>query len=142
MQVFEIPLEILDLQDNGFHPLVKVVVLGKTFEVVLDTGASRTAFDKELLEEIEGIAAMEETNCLSTGLGTTSMPSYTLTLPEFSIGDLDISNFQVAVLDLSMINHAYSQLERNPVLGVLGGDILMKYRAVIDYGEQRLSLYQ
>jgi hypothetical protein len=44
------------------------------------------------------------------------------------------------VLDLSTINIAYRQLGHSDVLGVLGGDILMKYKAVIDYRKQELKL--
>jgi len=57
-----------------------------------------------------------------------------------SIGELKIEQFEVAVLDLSTINMAYSQLNHPEVLGVLGGDILVKYKAVIDYGNQSLTL--
>ncbi|MDB5141825.1 MAG: clan aspartic protease, partial [Mucilaginibacter sp.] len=45
---------------------------------------------------------------------------------------------EVAVLDLSSINIAYRQLNHPEVLGVLGGDILMKYKAVIDYGKETI----
>ena len=51
-----------------------------------------------------------------------------------------IDEFEVAVLDLSTINVAYRQLGHPEVLGVLGGDILMKYKAVVDYGQQTLTL--
>lgn len=141
MPLIEIPLEIIDLQDNGFHPLVEVIVLGKTFQVVLDTGASKTAFDQNVLQQVDGLALLEETDYLSTGLGTTTMPSFSVVLANFSIGALHLTDFQVAVLDLSMINHAYESLNKAPILGVLGGDVLMRYRAVIDYGNCRLSLF-
>lgn len=141
MSAIYIPLEIIDLDDNGFHPLVEVVVLGITFQVVLDTGASKTAFDQYALQQIEGIALLEETDYLSTGLGTTTMPSFTVVLADFRIGDLHIPDFKVAVLDLSMINLAYEKLNKAPVLGVLGGDILMQYHANIDYRNKLLTLF-
>ncbi len=55
------------------------------------------------------------------------------------IGDLHILEFEVAILDLSTINIAYRQLNHPEVLGVLGGDILMAYNSVIDYGTRMLS---
>jgi len=60
---------------------------------------------------------------------------------DIKIGDLHIPGFEVAVLDLSTINVAYRQLNHPEVLGVLGGDILVKYSAVIDYGKQTLSFH-
>ncbi|HEY9197530.1 MAG TPA: hypothetical protein VIM77_14745, partial [Mucilaginibacter sp.] len=56
------------------------------------------------------------------------------------IGDLMIDDFEAAVLDLSTINIAYSQMGHPQVLGVIGGDILMKYKAVIDYGKETIRL--
>lgn len=138
--MIEIPLQIIDLQDDGFHPLVEVVVFGKPHTVVLDTGASRTVFDKSILLEANNEIALTDTDKLSTGLGTNSMSSSKLVLHDLHIGSLHIPNFEVAVLDLSHINNAYSQLNLPLILGVLGGDVLMKYKAVIDYGKSTLLL--
>jgi predicted aspartyl protease len=136
----KIPLKIIDLQDDGFHPLVEVVVFGKSFLAVLDTGASKTAFDKTILQQTNEAAIFMETDKLSTGLGTNSMASMTLTLHDLHVGGLHVPDFEVAVLDLSTINTAYAQMGKPLVLGVLGGDILVKYKAVIDYGKGVLTL--
>ena len=77
---------------------------------------------------------------LSTGLGTNSMESYTLSIPELKIGALSLTNYQVALLDLSMINSAYEMLEIEPILGVIGGDLLKKHNALIDYEKKTLQL--
>lgn len=137
-----IPLQIIELQGDGFHPLVEVVVFGKPFILVLDTGASKTAFDKELLERANGETEFIISDQLSTGLGTNTMASFTAAIHDMQIGPLQIPLFEVAVLDLSTINIAYSQLNKPQVLGVLGGDILMRYKAVIDYGNSLLILKQ
>lgn len=135
--LIKVPLTIIDLHDDGFHPLLEIKVYGKPFVVVLDTGASKTAFDKSLLQAHEE-ALIIDSDKLSTGLGTNEMASYTAIIPDLYIGDLHIRNFEVAVLDLSTINIAYRQMDHPEVLGVLGGDILMKYKAVIDYGKRQI----
>lgn len=134
-----VPLQIIDLHQDGFHPLVAVSVCGKPFILVLDTGASRTAFDHTIIsqEDVE----LHASESMSTGLGTTTMTSYTANISNFRIGDLQVEAFEVAVLDLSTINMAYRQLNQTEVLGVLGGDILVKYKAVIDYGHALLTLH-
>ncbi|PWG79088.1 aspartyl protease family protein [Pararcticibacter amylolyticus] len=137
--MIEISLEILNLHDDGFHPLVEVVVFNKLFKAVVDTGASRTVFDKNTIETFTDAGKLLLTDKLSTGLGTNTMESYTLLIPELAIGDLLIDDFEVAVLDLSSINTAYEKLEFTPVIGVIGGDILMKYSAIINYADQKLS---
>jgi len=131
-----VPLQIIDLNGDGFHPLLNIKVYGKIFTVVLDTGASKTAFDKGLLLKANKKALINDSDILSTGLGTNSMQSFTATIHDMRIGRLKIPEFQVAVLDLSTINIAYTQMGHPQVLGVLGGDILMKYQAVVDYGKQ------
>jgi hypothetical protein len=135
-----IPLETIDLQGEGYHLLVNVKICGKPFKVVLDTGASKTVFDHQMLTHADKKITVQSTNSLSAGLGTLTMESYTAVLPELKLGRLKLADFEVAVLDLSNINHAYAQLNHPQVLGVLGGDILMQYNAVIDYGKQRLKL--
>ncbi len=106
--IITVPLQIIDLHQDGYHPLVSVSVFGKAFTLVLDTGASKTAFDQEILSA-EGINVMTS-DTLSTGLGTNTMTSYTTILSDLYIGELKVSEFEVAVLDLSTINIAYRQL--------------------------------
>lgn len=135
-----VPLQIIDLHDDGFHPLLEVTIYGKPFILVLDTGASKTAFDQTMLLEAGSNAELISSDRLSTGLGTNTMASSTTIVNDMYIGTLLIPEFEVAVLDLSAINIAYRQLNHPEVLGVLGGDLLMKYKAVIDYGKKMLFL--
>ena len=128
-----VPLQIIDLHGDGYHPLVEIKVNNAPYILVLDTGASRTAFDHDTLEQSgTAIVAWER---LSTGLGVTNMSSSTAVIDNIQMGDLHIPNFEVAVLDLSTINIAYRQLNHPEVLGALGGDILMKYQAIFAYGK-------
>jgi len=134
-----VPLQIIDLDQDGFHPLLNIKIFGKSFTVVLDTGASKTAFDKELLLKASEKASLNASDKLSTGLGTNTMESFTAIIHDMRIGKLKIPEFEVAVLDLSTINIAYGQMGHPQVLGVLGGDILMKYKAVINYGKETVK---
>jgi len=131
-----VPLQIIDLHGDGYHPLVEIKVNEAPYILVLDTGASKTAFDYDTLEQSG--AAIVASERLSTGLGVTNMSSSTAVINEIQIGNFLITDFEVAVLDLSTINVAYRQLNHPEVLGVLGGDILVKYSAVIDYGNKVL----
>jgi predicted aspartyl protease len=135
-----VPLQIIDLHGDGFHPLLDVMIFNKPFKVVLDTGASRTAFDHELLVEANNEALITASERLSTGLGTNTMASATAVIENIWIGDMLIAEIEVAVLDLSTINIAYREMGHPEVLGVIGSDILMKHKAVIDYGQQVLLL--
>jgi len=136
-----IPLTLLHLQDDGYHFLLEVIVFGKSFKAVLDTGASKTVFDKSTVERhLHTDMALQHTDMVSTGLGTTTMQSFILTVPDLQLGGLHLRQYDVAVLDLSTINYAYRQLAIDPVIGVIGGDILVKYGGIIDYRTQLLRL--
>lgn len=136
-----IPLQILQLQEQGTHILIEVTLYETTHLMVLDTGASKTVFDKNQLEKIHANQfQLESTDTLSTGLGTNNMESFLIHIPLFKIHDWKIKNYNAAVLDLSSINYAYEQMSLRPVIGVIGGDILAPYGAVIDYKKKTLKL--
>ncbi|TFF36929.1 aspartyl protease family protein [Mucilaginibacter psychrotolerans] len=140
MTKITVPLQMIDLHGDGFHPLLDIMLFNQPFKVVLDTGASRTAFDRELLLAANENAVITASEHLSTGLGTNSMESATALIQNLWIGSLLIPEIEVAVLDLSTINIAYSQLGHPEVLGVVGSDILVKHKAVIDFGKKVLVL--
>lgn len=142
MSETRVPLELVNLHNDGFHLLVEVVVFGQSFNVVLDTGASKTVFDKTVIEKHMKDAELMSSELLSTGLGTNSMESHTIIIPVLKIGKFKLKNFEAAVLDLSTISHAYSSLNLPPVIGVLGGDILMRHKAIINYKKLHLKLFR
>lgn len=136
-----IPFEILTLQKEGYHLILHIELLDKKFKMVLDTGASKTVLDRNTLVEA-GIdeKTLIETSILSSGLGTNEMQSAIYILPYLKIGDWTCQKVEVAVLDLSSINYAYEQINAEPVVGVLGGDILYSYGAIINYKKRTLQL--
>jgi len=105
-----VPLQIIDLHEDGFHPLIDVTIFGMPFTLVLDTGASKTAFDQTILLQAGDNAVIKSSDRLSTGLGTNTMASSTAIINDMHLGNLLIRQFEVAVLDLSSINIAYRQL--------------------------------
>ncbi|MNR33606.1 hypothetical protein D3C85_1512910 [compost metagenome] len=109
--------------------------------MVIDTGASKTVFDKTQMGHLlEDQLLLEPSETLSTGLGTNSMESFNMEIPSLAIGTWHINKLKTAVLDLSSINYAYQQMDLEPVIGVLGGDIFADYGAVIDYAKKILRL--
>ncbi|MDR2283008.1 MAG: aspartyl protease family protein [Sphingobacterium sp.] len=136
-----IPLQLLQLEEEGFHIIVDVTVFGTAHKMVVDTGASKTVFDKNTLIQA-GITetAFITSELLSTGLGTNEMKSATMQLSDFQIRDWVCRSIEVAVLDLSTINYAYTQMNLPSIIGVLGGDILVNYGGIINYKKRTLTL--
>ena len=141
MPKYKLPLEVVDLQGDGFHLLVEVVVFGQIFKAVLDTGASKSAFDFEI---VSGLASPDQIIHVpdhhAVGLGTTTMERYLVICPKLKLGKLIIKNYEAPVFDLSAIKFAYERLNLPPVIGVIGGDILMHYHGVINYQKLQLTL--
>ncbi len=136
-----IPLEVTAIEEDGFHLMVEVSVNGIPARMLVDTGASRSVFDNDRIgrffdEEPE----LVENEQKSTGLGTSDMESQALYLDELKIGELVIRKYPAVVLDMSHVNHSYAALDMEPIDGVIGSDILMKYGASIDYGKSMLKI--
>ena len=131
-----LPLEIVAIEDDGFHLMVKITVNGIDARMLVDTGASRSVFDQERIGRFfEDMPEMAENEQKSTGLGTRDMQSQALYLDKVEIGELMIRKYPAVVLDMSHVNLSYSELGMDAIDGVLGSDILMKYGASIDYGK-------
>ena len=108
--------------------------------MILDTGASRTVFDETRIANFVDSETIEEQDRLSTGLGTSSMESKKVVINTIELGEIKITKYNAAVLDLSHVNQSYQKLDIEPVDGVLGGDILYDYDAVINYHKKELLL--
>jgi predicted aspartyl protease len=138
--ITKIPIILESVQDQGFHLFVKGRINGKDVNLLLDTGASRTVFDLSkmqiLLPESEFIPNEE----LSTGLGTNSMESQGLLLDEFQLGEIILKNYTAVALNIQHVNESYEMLGLNQIDGVLGSDVLNKYKAVIHFARKELKL--
>lgn len=138
-----IPFETITIDNNGYHILIDVELFDRKFKMVIDTGASKTVLDQQTILN-SGIQQHDliGSDILSTGLGTNDMKSHMLIIDKLKIHDWSIKNIQVAVLDLSAINNAYEQMSLKPIVGVLGGDILVNYNGIINYRKKTLKLNQ
>ncbi|HET6992596.1 MAG TPA: retropepsin-like aspartic protease [Bacteroidia bacterium] len=136
----KIPIRLLNIEGDGFHLQIKIRINGKAANAILDTGASKTVFDKTRIDSFLKLEKIKEHDRLSTGLGTASMKSHEVKLNKFSIGKLDIHDYTSVILDLSHVNQTYNMIGLKPIDGVVGSDVMEKYNAVIDYGKKILIL--
>lgn len=139
--MISLPLEIIPIEDDGFHLQLTVQVNGINANFLLDTGASRTVFDKSRIERFApGIITTSNTERRSTGLGTSSMEIFNGMIERLSLGSIHVFGIDAAFLDLSNVNDSYSYLGISKIDGVLGNDILFRFNAVINLKEKVLSL--
>jgi hypothetical protein len=135
-----IPIENILIEDDGFHLVMNAKVNGKNVRLLIDTGASRTVFDLERLKSFVSEELFEKHDKLSTGLGTDSMPTSTVEIRSIRLGDLTLKNFPAVLLDLQHVNGAYHKLGHDAIDGVLGNDVLVKHKAIINYKKMELTL--
>ena len=135
-----IPFKILNIDNEGFHLLMKLSINRKVAKIIIDTGASKTVFDKSRIERFVTARNFDIHEKMSSGLGTNTMQSQTTVLKKITIGKLEISDYKAVLLDLSHVNQSYEQIGLSAVDGVLGSDILNQYHAIIDYEKKILKL--
>jgi hypothetical protein len=108
--------------------------------VLIDTGASQTVMDLNRMRIFSSETQFEQSAQTSKGLGTDGMESFHFTIRQFILGDLDLEKMEVMLLDLKHVNGSYQQLGLPPIDMVIGGDLLQRYAAVIDYAKMQLVL--
>lgn len=136
MRTVTVPLTLINLNDDGFHLLVEIVVFGTKCWAVVDTGASRSVFDKSFIERnIEEIVTIEDTN--ATTLFTTSNTIQAI-IPKLKIGRLTIKKYPAVALDLESVNEAYTLMGHPRINAILGSDIFHQYQAKINYKKLKL----
>lgn len=136
----KIPIEIIELESENYHLIISSVFSdGTKGNWVIDTGASKTVFDKNLKahfllsdekpDELHSASVSEEP--LETSIGY---------LNPFSFQKLKVENMKVALLDMSHINTLYSKVCNLEICGLIGSDFLLSHKAIIDYKKKRLVL--
>lgn len=139
MRTITVPLTLINLQDDGFHLLVEIVVFGQKRFAVVDTGASRSVFDKVfLMDHLPELQHSDETQ--ATTLFTTSITIQAV-IPKLKIGKLIIKEYNAIALDLQSVNQTYEYLGHPPIIGILGSDVFYQYQATVNFKKLKLYLY-
>lgn len=131
-----VPLRLINLNDDGFHILVEIKIFGILQWAVIDTGASRSVFDKRFIEK-HSQAPISVEESAATTLFSTSAAIQTV-IPKIRIGRLTIKKYPAVGLDLEAVNAAYSTLGHPHIIGILGSDLFHLYRATIKYKKLKI----
>ncbi len=135
-----LPIEFIEIELGNYHLFVYVKIGRKKVRLLLDTGASKTAFDSTKILEIEHAQSNEELEMHSVGLGSSKVHTQLKEIKTIKLGEIKLHKTEVAVLDLSHVNIAYNTLGLQSITGVLGSDILVKLKAILDLNKKELKL--
>ena len=120
------------------HLLIKAKINGVKGNFILDTGASNSCVGFESIEMFQLTANDSKTK--AAGAGATGMFTQTSASNKLQLGDWKCRDFDIVIFDLSHVNEALTAYKAKPVHGIIGADILMKAKGIIDYYNHCLYL--
>jgi len=120
------------------HLLIKAKINGVKGDFILDTGASNSCIGFESIEFFQLNANDSKTK--ASGAGATGMITQIAVGNKLKLGNWKHSEFDLVIFDLSHVNEALVAYKAKPVHGIIGADILMKGKGIIDYFNHCLYL--
>ena len=136
----EVPLQLLDIEGEGFHIMIQGKIHGKEAFFLVDTGASRSVFDPKTIASFIDNPEFEKKEGLTAGVGSSDLESATFTIHALSLGNLEITDYEAVALDLENIHEMYGKLNLPHIDGIIGGDLLKRHKAVINYRCKKMRL--
>lgn len=120
------------------HLEVSASINGITGRFILDTGASNTCVGVDKASYFKLVS--EDSEIKAAGAGATDMETLVSAKNKIKIGGWKKTKQQIVVFDLVHVNEALKAHKSLPVDGIIGADILIKCKAVIDYSSRNLFL--
>ena len=120
------------------HLLIKASINGVTGNFILDTGASNSCVGFEGIDYFNLTAGKSKTK--ASGAGATGMKTQLAKNNSLQIGRWKTADFHLVIFDMTHVNQALLQHKAKPVHGIIGADILLEGKAIIDYYNHCLYL--
>lgn len=120
------------------HLLVKATINGILGNFILDTGASNSCVGFESIDHFNLTAGKSKTK--ASGAGATGMFTQLAKNNALQIGRWKTDEFHLIIFDMTHVNEALQQYKAKPVHGIIGADILLEGKAIIDYYNHCLYL--
>lgn len=120
------------------HLLVSAKINGVKGDFILDTGASNSCVGFESISLFNLLP--EESATKASGAGATGMHTQIAPNTELLLGRWKCNTIELVIFDLSHVNEALLAHKSKPVHGIIGADVLLKGKAIIDYYNHYLYL--
>lgn len=122
------------------HHLVDVELNGQRGVFVLDTGANVSVIDQRYVEQF-GLTLLGGMRGQAFGIGGGQRASLAR-IDSLSIAGVPIRQDRIAIANLAQVAETLGQLTGEPVYGIIGQDVLVEHRAIIDVGRPILYLIE
>lgn len=120
------------------HLLVNGSINGVKGKFILDTGASNSCVDFDDVSLFK--LTTEDSKTRAAGAGAVGMFTQIASSNVLKLGRWKYSNFNLVVFDMSHVNAALLEHKAKPVKGIIGADVLMEGKAIVDYSTRCLYL--
>ncbi|MGE4347392.1 MAG: retropepsin-like aspartic protease [Flavobacteriaceae bacterium] len=120
------------------HLLITAKINGISGKFILDTGASNSCVDFQFEEYFK--LKTQDSKTQVAGAGAVGMPSKISEYNMLKIGRWKAFQMNVVLFDLTHVNQALSQVKIKPIHGIIGADVLLEGKAIIDYENKSLFL--
>lgn len=130
----KIPFKISKTQ----HLIVKASINGVKGIFILDTGASNSCIGFDQVEFFKLDAKKSKTT--ASGAGATGMKTKIAANNLLQLGRWKDAEMTMVVFDLTHVNEALEGFKVKSVHGIIGADVLLKGKAIIDYYNHYLYL--
>ncbi len=134
-----IPFEVREIEAASFHPIVKAQIAGLHIYMILDTGASRTVVNRELLDDLPRMNESHE-EAFAAGINAQQLKVEQVQIPTIQIGEQQFANMVVFATDLKAVSDLYEKMAGIRIDGLLGCDFLESHRAVVDFHKRSILL--
>ena len=121
-----IPLELIELEEANYHLAVSCKFIdGGEGLWVIDTGASKSVFDKSLKNHYDPVDPDDQLVAVqSAGIGSDLLDTSMGILHPFRLGKYRVTSLRVALIDLSQINKLYFHATEREICGLIGSYFL------------------
>jgi hypothetical protein len=129
----------LPLECNAIgHFELQARINGEPVRLLLDTGASHTVLDPLAADRLN--LTRGNSHERGGGVGSTDQEVQTTSILSMRVGEVELGERSLYVLDLGHVNQALARLGGAAIDGAVGGDILRPREAIIDYAGSTLYL--
>lgn len=138
----KLPLNKVALPGGGVHLWLDAESRDTdlNFGFVIDTGASMSVFDSKLIDRfVKNVREVDESQ-ISSGVNAMIEDQQLGELKDMSLGEFSLDGNIVVLMNLEHIQEIYEDQLGLKMCGLLGGDFLEKYNAIIDYNMSVLTI--
>ncbi len=120
------------------HLLITAKINGVKGNFILDTGASNSCVGLDGIEKFKLFTEISETK--AAGAGATGMETQLSKDNSLQLSRWKCNNLNLIVFDMFHVNLALKQYKMKPVDGIIGADVLLQGKGIIDYYNHYLYL--